>query len=127
MARADDLTRRESQIMDVIYVNGEISAAEVRAAMPDAPSYSAVRAVLSRLVDKGLLTYREKGLKYAYRATTPQQSAGKAALAHLVDTFFGGSPADTFGALLGAASERLSEDELAKIERLIAAARERQK
>ncbi len=122
-----DLTRREKQVMDIVFARQETSAAEVREAMPDAPSYSAVRAVMSRLVEQGLLSFRADGPRYLYAATTPQHSAGKAALSHLVETFFGGSPANTFGALLGAASESLSDEELDKIERLIQEARAKQR
>jgi|TARA_Y100000310_G_C20692299_1_gene823145 predicted transcriptional regulator len=125
--KLNELTRRESQAMDVVYANKEVTVAEVQSVLPGEPSYSAVRAVMSRLAEKGLLTYKEKGPKYVYSATTPHQSAGRAALTHLVDTFFGGSTANTFGALLGTSSEPLPDDELDEIERMINEARARKR
>ncbi len=113
--------------MDVVYTKKEVTVADVRIELPGDPSYSAVRAVLSRLADRGLLSYTEKGPKYVYSATMPHHSAGKAALARLVDTFFGGSTASTFGALLGASTESIADEELDDIEAMIAEARNRKK
>lgn len=125
--KLNDLTRRESQVMDVVYAKQEVTVAEVQVELPGDPSYSAVRAVMSRLAERGLLTYTEKGPKYVYSATTPHHSAGKAALVRLVDTFFGGSTASTFGALLGASTEPIPDEELDEIERMISDARARRK
>ena len=118
-----DLTRREGQVMDVVYAKGQVTVAEVQTELPGDPSYSAVRAVMSRLAERGLLDYTEQGPKYVYSAVTPPDSAGKDALSHLVDTFFNGSKANAFGALLGESSETIAEDELDEIERMIEAAR----
>ena len=109
------LTRRERQIMDVLYERGEASVGEVRHALPNAPSYSAVRALMRKLLDKGHASYREEGTRYVYRPVLARTRARRSALQRVVTTFFDGSAADAVVGLLG--SERsLSEEELARIE-----------
>ncbi len=109
------LTRRERQIMDILYEQGEASVGEVRRALPNAPSYSAVRALMRKLLDKGHASYREEGTRYVYRPVLARNRARRSALQRVVTTFFDGSAADAVVGLLG--SERnLSVEELARIE-----------
>lgn len=122
-----DLTKRERLAMDVIYANGEVSASDMQALLPDTPSYSATRILLRRLADKGLLKITSRGNKYRYTARIPKATAGKAALRRIVDTFYDGSPSSTFSALLGASVESISEEELAELEALVADAKSRLK
>ena len=98
--RIHHLSRRERQIMDVIYALGEASAADVREHLPDAPSYSAVRALLRILEDKGHLRHHREGSRYVFGPTVPAERARETALRHVLRTFFGGSPADAMAALL---------------------------
>ena len=113
------LSRRERQIMEVIYQRGRASVAEVRAAMPDPPSYSAVRALLAILVNKGWLKFQEDGPRYAYRPIQPRQAAGRSALRRVMETFFEGSVANTVAALIDASEEQLSSDEMDRLKSLI--------
>lgn len=109
------LTRRERQIMDVLYERGEASVGEVRRALPSAPSYSAVRALMRKLLDKGHASYREDGNRYVYRPVLARNRARRSALQRVVNTFFDGSAADAVVGLLG--NERdLTEEELARIQ-----------
>lgn len=109
------LTRRERQIMDVLYEQGEASVGEVRRALPNAPSYSAVRALMRKLLDKGHASYREQGTRYVYRPVLARNRARRSALQRVVNTFFDGSAADAVVGLLG--NERdLTEEELARIQ-----------
>ena len=109
------LTRRERQIMDVLYEQGEASVGEVHRALPDAPSYSAVRALMRKLLDKGHAAYREEGTRYVYRPVLAPNRARRSAMQRVVNTFFGGSAADAVVGLLG--NERnLSDEELARIQ-----------
>ncbi|HEY2806566.1 MAG TPA: BlaI/MecI/CopY family transcriptional regulator [Gemmatimonadales bacterium] len=117
------LSRRERQIMEIIYRRGAASAADVQAELPSAPSYSAVRALLRILEEKGHLKHEADGAKYVYRPIVARQKAGSQALDSLVDTFFGGSPGLAAAALLGDAASRLSNDELENLEALIQRAR----
>jgi BlaI family transcriptional regulator, penicillinase repressor len=94
------LGRRERQIMDIIYKLGRASVTEVLTELPDPPSYSAVRAMLGFLEDKGYLRHEQSGLKYVYIPTTDRQKARTSALEHLVKTFFGGSATDAAAALI---------------------------
>jgi len=86
------LSRRERQIMEILYQRGKASASEVREAMESAPGYSAVRAMLRVLEDKGHAKHQAEGLKYVYVPTVPRDKAKKSAVKHLLDTFFAGSP-----------------------------------
>lgn len=126
MPKPESLTRREQQVMDAIYELEEATAKEVRARLPDAPSYSAVRAVLSRLVDQGHLKYREAGPRYVYSPAVARKRLRQAALRKIVDTFFDGSPLRTMNALLGISARELSKEELDQLARAIEqAAREK--
>ncbi len=117
------LTKRERQIMDVLYRLGRATGAEILAGLPGEPSYSTVRTQLRVLERKGHVRHEEQGLRYVYMPTVPRHSARKSALRHLVDTFFEGSTAKTVVALLGGDGTRLSDDELERIEQLVRAAR----
>lgn len=117
----DGLSRRERQIMDVIYARGRATAAEVTAALPDAPSYSAVRALLRILEQKGHLRHEEEGPRYVFLPTVSRDRARRSALRNLVRTFFDGSPADAAAALIDQAG--LSDADFARIEEAIEKAR----
>jgi BlaI family transcriptional regulator, penicillinase repressor len=117
------LTRRERQIMDILYRRGRATAAEVMADLSGQPSYSTVRTQLRVLEEKGHVRHEEQGLRYVYMPALPRHAARKSALRHLVDTFFDGSAEKTVAALLGGEGARLSEDELNRIADLIARAR----
>lgn len=118
-----NLSRRERQIMDVLFERGKASAQEVREAIPDAPSYSAVRALIAKLVDKGHAKYIQEGAKYIYLPNHDMESARDGALKRLVSTFFSGSVTDAVTGLLDSHAPKLSDEELDKLERLIATAR----
>jgi predicted transcriptional regulator len=119
------LTRRERQIMDSLYARGEATASEVQGDMPDAPSYSAVRAMLRKLEEKGHVAHEERGPRYVYRPTLAREAARESALRGLVRTFFEGSAGKAAAALLDSRSMKLSEAELDEIEALIEQARKR--
>ncbi len=117
------LTRRERQIMDVLYTSEEASAGEIHKRLPDSPSYSAVRALLKKLLDKGHIVFREDGPRYLYRPVLPKGDAQKGAVSRLLDTFFSGSTKDAVVNLLG--SKQLTNDELDDIEAELARLRRR--
>src|SRR5437764_15404439 len=117
------LSRRERQIMEIVYRAGRVTATEVLARLPDPPGYSAVRALLRILENKGHLRHELSGTRYVYLATVDKQSARRSALRSLVDTFFEGSAAKVVAALLDLSRADLSEHELAGLSRLIAQAR----
>jgi predicted transcriptional regulator len=117
------LTKRERQIMDVLYRLGRATAAEILDALPGAPSYSTVRTQLRVLETKGHVRHEEHGLRYVYMPTVPRHAARKSALKHLVDTFFDGSHAKVVAALLGGEASRISDEELARIAALVNNAR----
>jgi BlaI family penicillinase repressor len=117
------LTRRERQIMDILYRRARATAAEVMAELTGEPSYSTVRTQLRVLEEKGHVRHEEQGLRYVYMPAVARRAAGKSALKHLVETFFDGSAEKTVAALLGGEGARLSEDELDRIGDLIAKAR----
>jgi predicted transcriptional regulator len=118
------LSRRERQIMDVIYRRTRATAAEVMAELPDPPSYSAVRSALRLLVEKGHLTRELEELRYVYRPRVPRDKARRSAVSHLVRTFFDGSRAQAMAAILESADTRLSNDELDRLARLVEQARQ---
>jgi predicted transcriptional regulator len=119
----NDLSRRERQIMDVVYRLGRATAASIQAELPDPPSYSAVRAMLRKLEDKGHLVHIEQGARYVYEPTVPRESAQETALKRLVRTFFNDSPAKTVQALLDMGADELSEGELRDLAGMIERAR----
>lgn len=112
------LSRREREILEVIFAIGEdASAEEIRERLSDPPSYSAVRAMLAKLEAKGAVKHKEKGLRYVYSPTMPRRTARKSALRRLVDVFFEGSKEQAVTALLH--DEKWSEDELDELARQI--------
>ncbi len=121
MATNDPLSRRERQILDILYTKGTASAAEVQEALPDPPSYSAVRALLRILEEKGHARHEAQGTRYVYLPTVPREKARNSALSRIVKTFFDGSAAHAAAALVDSGS--LSDDELEKLSSLIARAR----
>jgi len=118
------LSRRERQIMDILYQRGKASAAEVREAMPDAPGYSAVRAMLRVLEEKGHVRHQEEGLKYVYLPVVAREKAKRSAVKHLLATFFNDSPEQIVAALLDVSSTRLTRQELDRMAAMIEEARE---
>ena len=117
------LSRRERQIIDVLYRRGRATAAEVMADLPGEPSYSTVRTQLRVLEIKGHVRHEDDGQRYVYSPAVPRGPVRRSALKHLVETFFDGSVEQTVAALLGGDAARLSEEELNRIARLIAKAR----
>jgi len=117
------LSRRERQIMDILYRRGRATAGEVMEELPGEPSYSTVRAQLRVLEDKGHVNHEEEGLRYVYTPAVPRHAARKSALRHLVDTFFDGSAEQAVSALLGGEAARLSDAELERLAAMIARAR----
>lgn len=105
--------------MDIIYARGEATAAEVTEALPNAPSYSTVRALLRILEEKGALKHREEGPRYIYGPTLPHAKASKSALTGVLNTFFEGSLANAVAALVDAKDGHLSADELQRLEAII--------
>jgi predicted transcriptional regulator len=117
------LSRRERQIMDALYKLSRGTAAEIMAAVPDPPGYSAMRAHLRTLEEKGHVRHEAEELRYVYLPTVPQSKARRGALRHLVDTFFGGSAAQAAAALLDSDSSKLSGEDLDRLSDLIERAR----
>jgi predicted transcriptional regulator len=117
------LSRRERQILDILYERGKASAAEVRAAMPDAPGYSAVRALLRVLEEKGHVRHEAQGAKYVYLPTVAPNKARRLAAKHVMDTFFAGSPEKIVAALLDVSAARLTDEELGRMAAMIERAR----
>lgn len=111
--------------MDVIYANQEATAAEVLAGLPDPPSYSAVRALLRILEDKGHLRHKKQQGRYVYLPTRPRGHAGKSAIKRVLSTFFDNSATQAVAALLDVSDSNLSEAELDEMEKLIAEAKKR--
>ena len=126
MASPDPLTsslsRRERQIMDVVYRVGKVTAAEVLAELPDPPSYSAVRAMLRLLEEKGHIRHEQDGPRYVFMPTVNRDKARKSAMKHLVRTFFDGSTEDAVAALLQN-DAGMSEGELERLSKLIDSAK----
>ena len=117
------LTRRERQIMDVLYRRGRATAAEVMAELPGDPNYSTVRTQLRVLEEKGHVRHDEEGLRYVYAPAVPRHAARKSALKHLVETFFDGSAEQVVAAVLGGEGAHLTDDDLERIAELVAQAR----
>jgi predicted transcriptional regulator len=118
-----NLTRRERQIMDILYRLGHATAGEVMADLTGDPSYSTVRAQLRVLEEKGHVHHEEVGLRYVYAPTLPRHEVRQSALKHLVDTFFEGSTHKVVAALLGAEGAKVSQEELDRIAELVDKAR----
>lgn len=122
--RRPGLSRRERQIMDVLHRRGEAAVAEVMEDMPDPPSYSAVRATLRILEEKGHVVHREDGPRYVYAPAVPREEARQAALRHVVRTFFGGSAEEAAVALLGMSDVAMTDGDLERLTAEIERARE---
>jgi predicted transcriptional regulator len=123
----ESLSRRERQIMDVVYARGEATAVDVLGGLPDPPTKTAVRTLLRILEEKGHLTHRQEGLTYVYRASRPRGRAGRSALRRVLETFFDGSLEKAVAAHLGDAATELSNEELNRLADLIDQARNKGK
>lgn len=119
MSAVEGLSRRERQILEILIERGKASASEVRAAMPDAPSYSAVRTLLRVLEDKGHVKHHAEGLRYVYLPTIGRERAKRTAVKHLLKTYFNGSPEEIVAALLDVSSTRLTHEELDRMAQMI--------
>ena len=117
------LTRRERQIMDILYRRGRAAASDVMADLPGNTTYSTVRTQLRVLEEKGHVRHEEEGVRYVYAPAVPRRAARKSALRHLVDTFFDGSAEQVVAALLGGEASRLTDAELKRIVELVEKAR----
>jgi predicted transcriptional regulator len=122
-ADTSDLSRRERQIMEIIYESGRATAAEVRDRMPDPPSYSAVRAMLRILEEKGHLEHEQDGPRYVFLPTVPREEASATALRRLLRTFFSDSPEGAMAALLELGGDQLDEEALQRLAKRIDEAR----
>ncbi len=118
-----ELSRRERQIIDILYTQGRGTAAEVQAALPDPPSYSAVRAMLRILEEKGHVRHEQDGPRYVFLPTIARDNAKRSALRHMLRTFFDGSAEQAISALLDESSTRMSDAELDRLARMIDHAR----
>lgn len=127
MPEKDSLSRRERQIMDVLYRLGSATAAEVQDNIPEAPSYSAVRALLRILVDKGHIRHSYDGPRYVYSPIVSRPVAQKSALRQLVKTFFDGSTSNAVAALLDMSGKDLSDAELDRLARIVEQAKQEEK
>lgn len=119
----EDLTRRERQVMEILHRRGESTVAEIMHALPDPPTYSAVRSVLRILVDKKLVSYKEDGPRYVYFPAKPTEKAREDALQHVVRTYFGGSTEQAVTALLRLSDTDLTDAEIARLREKIRRAR----
>jgi len=117
------VSRRERQILDILYARGRATAAEIQAALPDPPGYSATRALLRILEEKGHIRHESDGPRYVFLPRVSRQKARVAALKHMLGTFFNGSAADAAAALVDGSAAKLSSEELDQLEALIARAR----
>ena len=117
--KSPPLGHRERQIVEAVYRLGEASVGEVRADIPEPPSYSTVRAMLGSLVEKKVLRFRRDGKRYLYRPVVAAELASKSALKQLVSTFFAGRTTDAMAALLDVSGDRLSDEELHEIRQMI--------
>ena len=123
IAQHRDLSRRERQILDILYQRGQATAADVQAALPEPPSYSAVRALLRILEEKGHVRHQQDGPRYVYLPTVARDNAKRSAMRHMLKTFFDGSAEQAISALLDENSSKLSPAELDRLARLIDTAR----
>jgi predicted transcriptional regulator len=119
VSTAGSLSRRERQIMDILYQRGKASASEVRESMEAAPGYSAVRAMLRVLEEKGHVQHQAEGLKYVYVPVVARDKAKRSAVKHVMETFFNGSAEQIVAALLDVSSTRLTREELDRMSEMI--------
>jgi len=123
MRKPDPLTRREREIMDILYRRERATAHEVLTELADPPSYSAVRTFLRLLEERGHVRHEQDGARYVYMPTVARREAQRSAISHVVDTFFDGSIEDAVAALVESSKPKLSKDELERIATLIAKAK----
>ena len=123
----EQLTRRERQIMDIVYASGRATAKEIGERLPDAPTDATVRTLLRVLLEKGHLRHRQEGRAFVYEPVRPAESAAGSALRRLVDVFFSGSPARVMSCLLDDTGKAPAAAELDRMEQMIRAARRRGK
>ncbi len=123
--KAEELSRRERQVMEVLHRRGEGTVTDIMRELPDDPTYSAVRSVLRILGEKGLVDHSEDGAKYVYRPATPTEVAREDVLARVIDTYFAGSTEQAVTALLRMSDAELSDDELARLQARVRDARTR--
>lgn len=114
----EDLPWRERQVMEIVYRLQEATATQIQEQLPDPPSNSAIRAMLSRLEEKGVLSHREEGQRYLYKAVQAKKKVADSALKKLVGVFYNDSPASAATALLGM-SGKLNDDEINQLQALI--------
>ena len=119
MSGPESLSRRERQIMDILYQRGKASASDVREAMEAAPGYSAVRAMLRVLEEKGHIKHQAEGMKYVYVPVVARDKAKRSAVKHVMETFFNGSAEQIVAALLDVSSTRLTREELDRMSEMI--------
>lgn len=121
MKRLEDgqLSRRERQVMDILFRLGRATSEEVMTELPDPPGYSAVRALLVTLEGKDLVKHSKESRRYVYAPTVPEKKAKRTALKQVITTFFGGSPERLVAALLDPQDQKLNDEEIARIRRLI--------
>jgi len=122
----EEFSRRERQIMDIVYKLGKATAAEVLDNLPDPPSYSAVRALLRVLEEKGFLKHERDGARYVYLSVHTRESASKTALSRLLKTFFDDSPEQAMAALLDLSREEMTEEDFDRLARMIEQARDKE-
>lgn len=127
MSFSDPLSRRERQIMEILYQRESATANEVLAAMPVSLSSSAIRTMLRILEEKGHIRHTQEGLRYVYFPVHPQQNLARHALSHMVQTFFGGSVERVVAALVSPDDGKLSREELDRLSELIEQARAEEK
>lgn len=123
MKQQHHLSRRERQIMDILYRDGKATAAAIQKSLPDPPSYSAVRAMLRILETKGHVRHEQDGARYVFTPTVRRERAKRSALRHMVDTFFEGSAPQMMTALFEMSARDLTDEELRRLRALIDAAR----
>lgn len=120
------LSRREREIMDIVYAHGRVTALDVVEHLEQSPSKTAVRTLLRILEDKGHLSHKQDGQTYVYRATRPRSKVGKSALRRVLSTFFDSSLERAVAAHLGDSASNISDEELDRITKLIEAARKKE-
>ncbi len=122
-AESEDLSRRERQVMEILHRRGESTVSEIMQALPDPPTYSAVRSILRILGEKKLIAFREDGPRYVYSPAKPTDVARDDALAHVVKTYFAGSTEEAVTALLKLSDTKLSDPEIGRLREKIRRAR----
>jgi BlaI family transcriptional regulator, penicillinase repressor len=118
-ASPDPLSRRERQVMNIIYEKGQATATDIHESLPDRPTFSATRAIIRTLEEKGHIRHEEQGLRYIYLPVVSPDKAKRSALAHVVSTFFSGSASSLMATLLESSTGNLTDDELEELEKMI--------